>query len=590
MKKIREIVRQMGLKQKLILVFALFILLNSLFLSAVSMSLFSQKEREKNYRYISDITYQTVNNLEFLFGELDDITFAVLSSSLVQNQLRAINQVSNFPSQRLNASKDIERFLSIYTLYNADIVSLSVHPIYGKEIVSRSIQQTPTKSVFTKAEILAAGGSAIWGLTPDEDREICVARAILDLKTQLPIGYISIVVRQKYVAAVMGDITISHTSGSYILDQQGQVISSNLPHMAGAYLPELAGNGDNWANREVELSGVPSYLYQGKRMDNGWTLVTVIPKNELIRESVWFYTILVLVDIMVISVVVSAVWVLVKRITSPFDRLCQSMEEVGKGHFERREVISTNDEVGKLSHSFNDMVDNIQELIEKVYTLEITERQAELEVLKMQINPHFLYNTLDTINWMARAQNNLEIADMTMALGNLLHANLKQDDSVTIAQEAQNIRNYLLIQKYRFGARLSWEIDIDLGLEDYYIPSFILQPLVENAIIHGLERKAEKGSLHLEVQQQGEGLVFRLWDNGVGMSQKAVQDFMEQGEGPFQRSSIGLKNVDRRLRLYYGDGSGLQIESVLGQGTGICFRIPVQKCLEPLQNKKKMCQ
>lgn len=567
-----------GLKQKLMLAFAVFVVLVSVILLVVSLGLFSQRLQDKNLLYVSDITYQTVNSVKMYAKEMEDVTFAILSSNLMQEKLRQLNAGGLTDAETVRIAKTIDEFLSIYTLYNDDIISLSLIADSGNQFVSQWLQLNPTKSLFTREELYEANGSALWGLINDDEKALCVERAVLDLKTQKPIGYISLVFRQSYIGGIMDDISISYENGSYLLSDDGLILSSNVPARVGQTLDVLNGQGEGWNTYESSVGGVPSYVYKGQRINNGWTLVTVIPRNELAKESLSLLSLILLVDGVVILLAIVTVWALVKRITSPIDRLCRNMQEVGQGNFEKREAIATNDEIGMLSRSYNEMVDNIEALIEQVYLLEITNQQAELEFLKMQINPHFLYNTLDTISWMARMEKKDDIADVTIALAALLRGNIKQDSHIPIHTEMENIRNYLLIQKYRFGEKLDWKLVIEPQCENYYMPGFILQPLVENAIIHGLEPKQSSGRLLLSIKEEDEVVKFIVADNGVGIRAELLHTLQRDLSDKTGHASIGLKNADRRLRLHYGEEAALHIESSVNIGTRIFFCIPLARC------------
>lgn len=578
MMHLQKLTTHFGLRQKLILAVALFVLAVGAILSAFSLWLFSERLSEKNLMYVNDITYQATNNVKKYAQEMEDISFAILSSNAIQDNLRLLNSGNLSESERIIAVKHIEDILIIYTLYNNDIVSLSVFTDSGKEIVSQS-RFTPTKSLYSQEELYQANGSALWGLINDNDKDLCVARAILDLKTQKPIGFINLVFRQSYIGNIINDISISYENGSYLLNDDGQVVSSNVPERIGQQLELLRDANNNWSVSESLVGGIPCYVYKGSRMQNGWTMVTVISKNELTKETATLLLVNIIIDAIVILIAVITIWRIIRRITSPIDRLCRNMKEVGQGNFEKRELIDTNDEIGMLSRSYNEMVSNLESLIEHVYIMEISNRQAELEFLKMQINPHFLYNTLDTISWMARIEQKENIADVTIALASLLRNSIKQENRIPISIELENIRNYLLIQKYRFGEKLEWKLLIEPQCEEFYMPGFILQPLVENAIIHGLEPKKEKGKLMLSIKQEDGVVKFTVADNGVGMSEELMQQLSEDMCDKSTRSCIGLKNADRRLRLHYGDDSTLHVESDCEIGTRISFYIPVSQCI-----------
>nr|WP_276008927.1 sensor histidine kinase [Aequitasia blattaphilus] len=268
---------------------------------------------------------------------------------------------------------------------------------------------------------------------------------------------------------------------------------------------------------------------------------------------------------------------LIKKSIKPLEQLKESMKQIGKGDFSSRVEVIADDEIGQLGNTYNSMAQNIETLIEKAYMLELAKKEAEIEFLKMQINPHFLYNTLDTISWMARTQNHIEISEVAMALGDLLRSNLKQKSMITIGEELKSVRNYVFIQEYRFGDKIQVEYEVDQGVKDYLIPNFILQPLVENSIIHGLEPKVEKGLLMVQIFIHEGQLFFRVVDDGIGMNQETISNIYYACEHETSKKCIGIKNVYRRLKLYYGEEGTLRISSEVGKGSRICFSIPMDK-------------
>src|SRR5699024_9776596 len=193
------------------------------------------------------------------------------------------------------------------------------------------------------------------------------------------------------------------------------------------------------------------------------------------------------------------------------------------------------------------------------------------------INPYFLYNALDTISWKALGEGNTDVSEMSIALAELLRATIKKESFISLKEEMSTVKDYLYIQEQRFGDKISVDYQIDENLEDYQVPNFILQPLIENAIIHGLEPKVEKGKLLLRIKKQGEKLYFLIADDGVGMSEREIEILYEQCEENDTSKSIGIKNVYRRLILCYGENSRLYIKSKKNKGTEIRFSIPLQE-------------
>lgn len=577
MKRIKVIMNNMNLKTKLILSFVILILFVSIVVSTVSIFIFSSMIKEKTDKYINDITMQTTNNLQHNIDKIEEITFNILSNSEIQKDLRTANNATLGDLEKLQISNNIKKILEIHGLFNDDIISLSVISNSNMEFYTKQNILQDTIKMFSSNEVYAANGSTLWCLTKDKKNNICIARAIIDLETQKPIGYINLVCKESYFSYIIKDISSSYTSGTYIVNENNLVIASNNKEKLGEYFANIDTEDDNLYFYETNILSQSYYIYIGKQMSNNWKLIMTIPKNELKGEIDTFTIIIVCLDGLVILCAVLIIWYLVRKITDPIKKLCINMEYVGRGDLKKRTVINNNDEIGMLSVSYNSMLDNIENLIEQVYKLEISQRQAELEFLKMQINPHFLYNTLDTITFMAYTTDNQDVVDVTVALAELLRATVKQNNFITIEEELKTINNYLVIQKYRFGEKINVEFQVDEQANKVIIPNFLLQPLVENAIIHGLEPKLSNGNLIIHIEQKGEFVYFEVSDNGVGMNKATLEKIYKESDDSSIKNFIGLKNVYKRLKIYYGDECTLMIESEINVGTKIYFRIPMDR-------------
>lgn len=575
MNKIKVIISNMNLKSKLILLVVTLILFISICISGISVFIFSSKIKQKTDKYIDDITMQATNNLQNNINKIEEITFNILSNRDIQSSLRIANKSSITDLEKIEVNKNIRDILDIYGLFNNDIISLSVISNSNIEIYTKQNILEDTKKMFSKSEIYEANGSTLWRVTGDNENSMCVARAVIDLDTQKPIGYINLVCKEGYFKNIINDISSSYTSGTYVVSEDNLVMYSNNKEKLWKYFGNKDKENEGAFVYHSDIIEKTNYIYSGDQMTNKWTLITTIPKNELQKEINIFTMIIVCLNAVVILAAVVIILYLVNKIVHPINELCENMEYVGNGDFKKRTVINTNDEIGKLSISYNIMLDNIENLIEKVYKLEISQRQAELEFLKMQINPHFLYNTLDTILFMAYATDNNDIVDVTAALAELLRATIKQNSFITIEEELKTIKNYLLIQKYRFGEKINVDIRINEELNDIIIPNFLLQPLVENAIIHGFEPKISNGNLIINIDKMDEFVYFEVIDDGVGISKEMMEEIYKESNDSNLKSFIGLKNVYKRLKIYFGDKSSLKIESKVDEGTKIHFKIPL---------------
>jgi two-component system sensor histidine kinase YesM len=245
------------------------------------------------------------------------------------------------------------------------------------------------------------------------------------------------------------------------------------------------------------------------------------------------------------------------------------------GNFELQIPNKRTDEIGELNNSFNFMINKINTLIKEVYQERIAQRNAELEALQMQINPHFLYNTLDSINWMLINKGEHEISEIIISLGNLMRYSISKKNSfVPLEQEFKYILSYLRIQKNRLEERLKYEIDMQDSIKSFHVPKLILQPLVENAISHGIEPSNKGGTVRIKACETEEFISIMVEDDGAGMDEDKLNQLRLSQNVDDSATSIGVRNVDRRIRLHYGDKYKLRIDSTYGIGTIITIMIP----------------
>lgn len=266
-----------------------------------------------------------------------------------------------------------------------------------------------------------------------------------------------------------------------------------------------------------------------------------------------------------------------KSVTTPINSLRQTAERFGKGDLEVRARMYALEEINVLARTFNTMSDKISELMERTKREQKNLREAELRLHQEQINPHFLYNTLDSIVWLAEGGNNRQVVEMTADLSDFFRTVLSGgNDYITVKEEETHIRSYLKIQKIRYENILDYEICIAPELEDQVILKMTLQPIVENALYHGIKNKRGGGKITIRGYSEGERIVFEVEDNGIGMDEVDLEELRKKLRGEksrldSQNGGFGLNNVALRIRMYYGEQSEITITSRKGEGT--CVRV-----------------
>lgn len=296
--------------------------------------------------------------------------------------------------------------------------------------------------------------------------------------------------------------------------------------------------------------------------------------NQQMRNFVIIVTILLLVLVLVVCI---AAFLVTTGILRPLWQLYDATGEVAEGNFAVRTHVNTNDEIAVLSHGFNEMAENMQTLVDQVREDEQKMRKADLRLLQEQINPHFLYNTLDTIVWMIECDKSDEATEMVVALSDFFRLVLsKGKEFISIRMEEQHIRSYLQIQEKRYHDIMEYHIDISPELYEYQIPKMTLQPIVENALYHGIKYKRSKGIIDISGELTGNLIYLTVSDDGAGMDEENLKNLSHEILKPCKETDrgFGLANVNERIRMYFGEEYGIHIESAPGRGTKITIVIP----------------
>lgn len=296
--------------------------------------------------------------------------------------------------------------------------------------------------------------------------------------------------------------------------------------------------------------------------------------EEQVRQSVGTFMVL-LAGVLAVGFCLSTM--ITKSVTTPINSLRQTAERFGTGDLETRAEMYALEEINVLSRTFNTMSDEIVGLMEKTKQEQKNLREAELKLHQAQINPHFLYNTLDSIVWLAEGGNNEQVVEMTEDLSDFFRTVLSGgNDYITVAEEESHIRSYLKIQKIRYEDILDYDIRIAPEMKERVILKMTLQPIVENALYHGIKNKRGGGKIIIRGYENEQGMVFEVEDNGIGMDESTLEELRKKLRGEKSRldsrkGGFGLNNVAQRIQMYYGDRSDIVITSKENEGT--CVRV-----------------
>lgn len=316
-----------------------------------------------------------------------------------------------------------------------------------------------------------------------------------------------------------------------------------------------------------------------------WT-VTLQQTQEVLMEEIWELRImLTLVTILVVLIGVYIFNMIVSNMTKSIKTLATNMEQVEQGDYSLRIKPVSYDEIGLLSLQFNHMVMKVDELINEVYIKEIEKREKEYEALQAQINPHFLYNSLGTIKWQANIEDKTEIEDYIDSLISLLKFTARTTSNfITVEKEIEYTKRYLEVQRYRSGNVFQMVYNIDETCFPYMILKFVLQPLVENTILHAFSLEVEEPTIEISVYKENENIVIDISDNGIGMTPEKIVEIYESRQAKNGMNSVGFANVNERIKMHFGEEYFIKINSQLNCGTKVSVTIPMKK-LEDIEDE-----
>ena len=537
--------------------------------------------------HLQDVETLTWDNIEGTLQEAEHLSVRILADSIVQDGLTGLlsenNRISS-PYLR-TLSKNMNEALRDHALTSDSVAGIRIVADSGNIFTYNAYSLNNSEQTLIdevdKEQIYLNNGRAHWEVSGDL-KQVTLSRAVLSRATMQPIGYMTIFYNGNYICKKIRQLNTPYEGNVYLLDNVGRIIAAENEGSIGKELKlENNVNQKNQLSRMMSdpLSGDRSYYYVNEIADTDWQLVITVKAANIWKNLIWVMCFAGMLLIVLSAVSMAIIKGILRKALEPAKQLQSCMKEFGEGNLNARMTIAELDEIGQISDRYNSMADNIQNLLEKVYNLEIARKAAEIDFLKMQINPHFLYNTLDTISWMGYRDKNEDVTNLTVSLAKLLRYSSSSEDFVAIEKEIDCIQEFLEIQKYRFKDRFEMSIEVDEEVNTLYMPKFLLQPLVENSFSHGLEGIIGKGHFLLTINRLKESVRFVVKDDGMGISESRYAELMEQFKNANQPNSIGLINVYRRLSLLYGEKAAFSIKSKENEGTEVSFEIPIIRSL-----------
>lgn len=491
--------------------------------------------------------------------KIENYTVNMIGDSDIQDFLESADNSSRNYVPSMTAEMR-NRILS-YTDYDSAIRSIYLIDNFGR-MYSNLSHKAISGYLESKEELRKrSDASAVW-FTDFNDSSIVVYRIVNNNTTDLKrkIGAICMVIDKSLFADRIQQLLLEDTQ------------NYRLESADGNFRISSAADRDTFSAEKYIISSYDNRI---------WRLETWIDKDEAYASIYLIFKILALELMVLLVISICMVIYLSGRITRPISDIRNAMKQIGKGNMEAEVPVSGEDEIGQLAATMNRMSKKIGELVERIRREETNQRLLELKAMQYQINPHFLYNTLDSISMFARKNHDEQCEELVIALSDFFRISLSHgQEFVTVEKEVEYAECYLEIQNIRFPEQITWDVTVEDGLKEIKIMKFILQPLVENSIYHGIREAGRKGHIQISAYQDANGLILCVQDDGIGMLPEELTELMadleseEIREKDIHEGGFGLKNVHQRLKLMYGENSGLQIKSEWEEGTCITIYIP----------------
>ncbi|MFB9277334.1 sensor histidine kinase [Cohnella cellulosilytica] len=593
-----------SLKRKMLTFSLLMIMIPTLVIGFYFIRVVDSILTDNNYKEFERLSENIYLNLSAQIDLIENTYFNLISDPLFrdnvdklqlagEDKLRANEQIDlrmqsflyfNYPwNSKLLQS--IYVFIDEETSYFYDYNNIYYNNFsYNNEDRNKSMVQTVGLS-WAEVRSLIGGNERINRLVPpdEENGMLYYARDFYDIYRVQFKGMIVLGIDEEVLSRIYSNALQSERSFGAVMNRNGVFLSHSDKSLLGRFAPQqLARLSRTAAFEEIVIDG-ETYLASARDIGSrGLTTVIAIPKDEVFAELIAGIRNYLMLLLLFFSLLLVIHLLLSSRVSRQITSWIRKIETVQQGNYDIRMEDFKEYELSKLSRIFNEMTRQIKYLIQEVYQKRLLIKEAELKSLQAQMNPHFLFNTLLSIGWKAKMSGDEEVYNMVSSLSELMKSSIYSGpgDKTTVGSELQNVDFYLYLQQARFGNKI--EIDrggIDERVKEYYLPKLCLQPLVENAIVHGLESKIGRCLLRISAQERAGELVFEIEDNGVGFDARVLDlDGAALSAPPLpNHSNIGLVNTHKRIRYLYGDDYGLTVRSAIGQGTRVTVTLPLDR-------------
>jgi sensor histidine kinase YesM len=582
--------RDMRIRKKILLSNMVIILMLALAIGTAA-TVASRHYIEANTRELSaHVIDQYSKNVDNHVREFVSSTLFLLNDKLLTH-IVAAQEESADDQYALNFSR-VSGLLYQYGNNNSYINSVTImdrsgrlywweRPVAG----GGEMNAATARGIATKAEALLAdsGQGIYWSASLRGTDEVAVSRYYLDMnQVNRNFGVIVIHLDRAYFMNLLSEGSIIQAGNLLILNERNEPLFEGNPGLlaAGARMADHGSSPQAAGEQIVKTGGHRSLLLRSRSEETGWSILIFIPMARLLEGTRILETMIVFICVLFIFVAMAVAFWFSIGTTKDIKLLERTMRRVEDGDLSIKAVPSGKDEIGMLAVRFNMMVARINELIVRVAEERLAKQQAEHSVLLARINPHFLYNTLGTIRWFSRSRGQAEIEAMVGALTGLLQASIRRSGGMeTLGEELANVRDYVQLQKIGYGDAFEVEYEVEQTLLHAQVPGFILQPLVENAIMHGLEISKGEGRIRIGADRRGTDIRITVEDNGIGMDPAFARELlaMDRERKYPGLNGIGVRHVHERIRSMCGEPYGMSFDTEPGRGTTIILTMPYRR-------------
>lgn len=564
--------KRKSLRFRLYAMLAGFLFLSVLLISFIVCYISYQNVIDQSVLICNQMVDKTTEEVNRLLDKMSTIPETIGRDARMQNAMR-MEPLGMSEREVFSAEYEIKTFLLEMNRYAEDIFCMYFFAENGILAQSKyyrlTMEELQSNILYQEA---CARETAVWypprsgsyvSVTAGE-RLITVAAPVKEIGSGDYAGMVVMEMEEKKIAEHLST-GIGKNGFLYICDADGEPIicpDGKESEGIGVIDPEDAGDG----------------LVIRRRLDCGWYLIGIVPRSDL-TQAVWRIIVTTaLVCALLLAVALAVIVRITEHILQPIAKLNEKMSQVGSGDLTVRMEISRYDEIGMLIEHFNEMVRQVDVLMQREVENQKQLRLVEFKALQAQIKPHFLYNTLDSIIWMARVNNQDGVVHMLLALTNFLKTGLSRGgEIIPLEQEIRHCSSYLYIQETRYKGNFVYTVTLDEKVRHCPVPKMIIQPLAENAIYHGMKLKYEMCRLEIRAYERDGQVVIDVLDDGAGMDPKTAQvlrESLENHETDVQRDGYGVSNVNERIRIMYGPAFGITFETRLGEGSAFHITLP----------------